>query len=76
MIVALSIFVFVSPLKHEYCYPIIFLGATILDFVSAIAKYGNSYKSHGHTLPVFIQVFFGVVLLVITFLSIVSIWRA
>lgn len=75
-IIVLAAVVFWKPLEHEFFYPFIFLLAAILNFVSALAKFGGARQGRNRFLPIFIPIVLGIILLVITFLSVISIWRA
>ena len=75
VIIILATLVFWKPLEHEFFYPFIFLLAAILNFVSALAKIGSDRQVRNRFLPIFIQILLGIILLIITFLSIISIWR-
>lgn len=75
-IIVLAGFVLWKPLEHEFFYPFIFLLAAILNFVSALAKFGGTRQGRNRFLPIFIQILLGIILLIITFLSVISIWRA
>jgi hypothetical protein len=73
--ILLAVFVFWKPLEHEFCYPFIFLLAAILNFVDVFAKIFSPARRKHSILSIFVQILFGILLVGITFLSGISIWR-
>lgn len=74
VIVVLAVISFLNPEDHMLLFPVIFLLASVLNIVNGICKIRMSGREKKRKASGILVLFFGLLLLVLTVISAVSIW--
>lgn len=74
-VVVLAVIVFINPDRNQILLPLVFLLACILNAVTGIYRYRKSGRDKKRKTAAIGQLIFAVILLLITVISFISIWR-
>lgn len=75
LVVVLAILAFLNPEDNMILFPVIFLLASILNFINGIDRYQNGRGQRKTQLSGMVLMAVGVVLLLLCIISAVTIWR-